>query len=104
MAILDVQFMKLPGWRCAAPYLFVTSHTAEYPMIDQDSIRATGVASSLIRNTVIKEVMLGRTVCAAYVHKRVCPYHCLAVLNLAGAIRVSQGLPTCNFELEVGLN
>eukprot|EP00983_Pelagomonas_calceolata_P078750 1154358-Pelagomonas_calceolata.AAC.16 len=22
----------LPGWSCAAPYLFITSHTAVYPM------------------------------------------------------------------------
>eukprot|EP00983_Pelagomonas_calceolata_P078100 1154148-Pelagomonas_calceolata.AAC.2 len=27
MAVLDVH--NLPGWSCAAPYLFVTSHTAE---------------------------------------------------------------------------
>eukprot|EP00983_Pelagomonas_calceolata_P018192 570067-Pelagomonas_calceolata.AAC.1 len=30
MAVLDVQFMKLPGWSCAAPYLFITFHTEEY--------------------------------------------------------------------------
>eukprot|EP00983_Pelagomonas_calceolata_P099448 1158456-Pelagomonas_calceolata.AAC.10 len=35
---------------------------------DQDSIRAAGVASSLIRKTGVKEVMLGQTFCAAYVH------------------------------------
>eukprot|EP00983_Pelagomonas_calceolata_P048254 1140982-Pelagomonas_calceolata.AAC.3 len=27
MAVLDVQFMKLPGWSCAASYFFITSHT-----------------------------------------------------------------------------
>eukprot|EP00983_Pelagomonas_calceolata_P123521 1161015-Pelagomonas_calceolata.AAC.7 len=32
MAVLDVQFMMLPGWSCAAPDLFVTSHTMEYLM------------------------------------------------------------------------
>eukprot|EP00983_Pelagomonas_calceolata_P100432 1158566-Pelagomonas_calceolata.AAC.7 len=34
MAVLDVQFMKLPGWSCAAPCLSVTSHIAEYPMLN----------------------------------------------------------------------
>eukprot|EP00983_Pelagomonas_calceolata_P115089 1160156-Pelagomonas_calceolata.AAC.1 len=32
----QAQFVKvvfeLPGWNCAAPYLFVTSHATEYPM------------------------------------------------------------------------
>eukprot|EP00983_Pelagomonas_calceolata_P055842 1144323-Pelagomonas_calceolata.AAC.3 len=51
---------SLPGWNCAAPCLFLTSHTAGVPNVrgrartprsDQDSIRAAGVASSLIRNT-----------------------------------------------------
>eukprot|EP00983_Pelagomonas_calceolata_P058694 1145601-Pelagomonas_calceolata.AAC.1 len=28
MAVLDVQFMKLSGWSCAASYNFITSHTA----------------------------------------------------------------------------
>eukprot|EP00983_Pelagomonas_calceolata_P034771 1089385-Pelagomonas_calceolata.AAC.1 len=32
MAVLDVQFMKLPGWSSAAFYYFITSYTAEYPM------------------------------------------------------------------------
>eukprot|EP00983_Pelagomonas_calceolata_P045391 1139719-Pelagomonas_calceolata.AAC.1 len=35
---------------------------------DQDSVRAAEGASSLIRNAGAKEVMLGQTVCAAYVH------------------------------------
>eukprot|EP00983_Pelagomonas_calceolata_P048086 1140913-Pelagomonas_calceolata.AAC.9 len=37
---------------------------------DQDSVRTAGVASSLIRNTGVKEVMLqlGQTVCTAYIH------------------------------------
>eukprot|EP00983_Pelagomonas_calceolata_P084006 1156274-Pelagomonas_calceolata.AAC.3 len=53
----------------AASYFFITSHTAEYPMlgdcrwsiwvsrirIDQDSIEATGGVSSLIRNAGVKE-------------------------------------------------
>eukprot|EP00983_Pelagomonas_calceolata_P076412 1153411-Pelagomonas_calceolata.AAC.3 len=43
-AVLDVQFMKLPGWSCAASYSFITSHTAEYPI--------------LIRNTGAKEVQM----------------------------------------------
>eukprot|EP00983_Pelagomonas_calceolata_P050549 1142020-Pelagomonas_calceolata.AAC.2 len=85
MAVFYVQFMKLPGWSCAASYFFITSHTAEFPMArsDQDSVRAAGVASSLIRNTGVKkawryytnrdllsdvQVMLGLTDCAAYVH------------------------------------
>eukprot|EP00983_Pelagomonas_calceolata_P012131 388663-Pelagomonas_calceolata.AAC.1 len=69
MVVLDVQIVKLPGLSCAAPYLLVTSHTAEYPMrrgsmwsirvsrarSDQDSIRAAGVTSSLIRNAGAKE-------------------------------------------------
>eukprot|EP00983_Pelagomonas_calceolata_P042945 1138713-Pelagomonas_calceolata.AAC.5 len=69
MAFLDVQVMKLPGWSCAAPFLFVTSRTAEYLMAksDQDSVRAAGGASSSIRNTGVKEVMLGQRVYAAYV-------------------------------------
>eukprot|EP00983_Pelagomonas_calceolata_P046436 1140170-Pelagomonas_calceolata.AAC.3 len=25
MAVLDVQFMNLPGWSCAASYFFITS-------------------------------------------------------------------------------
>eukprot|EP00983_Pelagomonas_calceolata_P066037 1148840-Pelagomonas_calceolata.AAC.4 len=87
----------LPDWTCAALHLFDNSHTAKYPMLrgsgvsigvsrarsDQDSARAAGVASSLIRNTEIKkvwryytirgllsdvQVMLGLMVCAAYVH------------------------------------
>eukprot|EP00983_Pelagomonas_calceolata_P098774 1158386-Pelagomonas_calceolata.AAC.1 len=29
-----------------------------------------------------------------------CPYHCLAVLNLAAAVRVGPGLPTCKCQLE----
>eukprot|EP00983_Pelagomonas_calceolata_P056191 1144478-Pelagomonas_calceolata.AAC.1 len=32
MVILDVQFMKLPGWSCAASYFIVMSHTADYSM------------------------------------------------------------------------
>eukprot|EP00983_Pelagomonas_calceolata_P102066 1158761-Pelagomonas_calceolata.AAC.4 len=32
MAVLDVQFMKLSGWSCAASHLFVTPRIAEYPM------------------------------------------------------------------------
>eukprot|EP00983_Pelagomonas_calceolata_P056242 1144500-Pelagomonas_calceolata.AAC.1 len=58
MAFLDVQFVELPGWVCAASYFFITSHIAEYLMArsDQDSVRAAGVTSSLIRNTGIKEV------------------------------------------------
>eukprot|EP00983_Pelagomonas_calceolata_P059569 1145969-Pelagomonas_calceolata.AAC.2 len=51
MAVLDVQFLKLPGWSCAASYFFITSHTAEYPII-----RAAGVLSRLMRNTGVKEV------------------------------------------------
>eukprot|EP00983_Pelagomonas_calceolata_P069513 1150389-Pelagomonas_calceolata.AAC.2 len=43
--------MKLPGWSCAAPYLFITSCTAEIPIVG-----AAGVASNLIRNTGVKEV------------------------------------------------
>eukprot|EP00983_Pelagomonas_calceolata_P042860 1138685-Pelagomonas_calceolata.AAC.1 len=35
---------------------------------DQDSIRAAGGASRLIRNAGVKEVMLIQTVCAAYIH------------------------------------
>eukprot|EP00983_Pelagomonas_calceolata_P022374 703718-Pelagomonas_calceolata.AAC.1 len=27
MAVLDIQFTKLPGWSCAASYFFMTSHT-----------------------------------------------------------------------------
>eukprot|EP00983_Pelagomonas_calceolata_P038841 1136941-Pelagomonas_calceolata.AAC.1 len=53
MAVLDVHFMKYPGWSCAAPCLFVTFSRARN---DQDSARAGGVASSLIRNTGVKEV------------------------------------------------
>eukprot|EP00983_Pelagomonas_calceolata_P080658 1155238-Pelagomonas_calceolata.AAC.1 len=85
MAVLDVQFMKLPGWSYAASYFFITSHTAEYSMArsDQDSIRAARGASSLIRNIGNKEVwryntiryllsdvqvMLSQTFCAAYIH------------------------------------
>eukprot|EP00983_Pelagomonas_calceolata_P053142 1143182-Pelagomonas_calceolata.AAC.1 len=26
------RIFALPGWSCAASYLFITSHTAEYPM------------------------------------------------------------------------
>eukprot|EP00983_Pelagomonas_calceolata_P127380 1161397-Pelagomonas_calceolata.AAC.5 len=29
--VLDVQFMKLPGWSCAASNFIITAHTAEYP-------------------------------------------------------------------------
>eukprot|EP00983_Pelagomonas_calceolata_P020305 640693-Pelagomonas_calceolata.AAC.1 len=58
MAALNVQFMKLPGWSCAALYFFISSHTAEYPMArsDQDGIgaAAAGLASSLIRNAGFK--------------------------------------------------
>eukprot|EP00983_Pelagomonas_calceolata_P030462 955906-Pelagomonas_calceolata.AAC.1 len=78
--------MKLPGWSCAASYFFMTSHTAEFPMArsDQGNVGAAGFASSLIRNARVKEVgkyntvrdllsylqvMLGQTVCAAYIHK-----------------------------------
>eukprot|EP00983_Pelagomonas_calceolata_P080120 1155008-Pelagomonas_calceolata.AAC.1 len=70
MAVLDVQFMILPGWSCAASYFFIASHTAEYLMArsDQDSIRAAGGTSSLNRNARVKEVMLSQTVCAAYIH------------------------------------
>eukprot|EP00983_Pelagomonas_calceolata_P047480 1140664-Pelagomonas_calceolata.AAC.1 len=59
--------MELPGWSCAASYYFITSHAAEYPMArtDQDSFRAAGGAFSLIRNTGVKEVMLGQAVCTA---------------------------------------
>eukprot|EP00983_Pelagomonas_calceolata_P048492 1141062-Pelagomonas_calceolata.AAC.1 len=32
MAVLDVQFKKLPGWSCIASYFFITSHIAEHPM------------------------------------------------------------------------
>eukprot|EP00983_Pelagomonas_calceolata_P049560 1141565-Pelagomonas_calceolata.AAC.1 len=32
VAVLDVQFMKFPGWSCAASYFFITSHTEKYPM------------------------------------------------------------------------
>eukprot|EP00983_Pelagomonas_calceolata_P057767 1145210-Pelagomonas_calceolata.AAC.1 len=58
MAVLDVQFLKLPGWSCAASSYFITSHTAEYPMArsDQDSIEVAGGVSSLIRNAGVKEV------------------------------------------------
>eukprot|EP00983_Pelagomonas_calceolata_P017493 547586-Pelagomonas_calceolata.AAC.1 len=58
MAVLDVQFMKLSGWSCAASYYFITPHTVEYPMARsaQDSIRAAGGASSLTRNAGVKEV------------------------------------------------
>eukprot|EP00983_Pelagomonas_calceolata_P077851 1154043-Pelagomonas_calceolata.AAC.6 len=75
---VDVEFIKLPGWRCAAPFLFVTSHTVEYLRLarsDQDSIRAAGVASILIRDTGVKEVMPGQTTCAAHIHmhKLPCP-------------------------------
>eukprot|EP00983_Pelagomonas_calceolata_P119062 1160565-Pelagomonas_calceolata.AAC.1 len=53
MAALDAQFMKLPGWSCAASYFFITSHTAEYPMArtDQDSIRTAEGASSMTKIT-----------------------------------------------------
>eukprot|EP00983_Pelagomonas_calceolata_P025264 793656-Pelagomonas_calceolata.AAC.1 len=85
MAVLDAQFMKLPSWSCAASNYFITPHIAEYPMarIDQDSIRAAGGASSLIRNAGVKEVgrystvrdllcdmhvMLSQSICAAYIH------------------------------------
>eukprot|EP00983_Pelagomonas_calceolata_P130283 1161671-Pelagomonas_calceolata.AAC.22 len=59
--------MKLPGWSCAASYFFITTHTAEYLMARnyQGTVRAAGVASSLIRNTGVKE---GQAVCAAYIH------------------------------------
>eukprot|EP00983_Pelagomonas_calceolata_P056782 1144760-Pelagomonas_calceolata.AAC.1 len=58
MAVLDVQFTKLPGWSCDASYFFIASHTAEYSMAssDQDSIGTAGGASSLIRNARAKEV------------------------------------------------
>eukprot|EP00983_Pelagomonas_calceolata_P055543 1144196-Pelagomonas_calceolata.AAC.8 len=83
MAVLDVQFMELPGWSCAAPYNFVFLTTYLSFWSDQDCVRAAGVASCLIRNTGVKEiwryymtlyllsdvqVMLGQTVCAAYIH------------------------------------
>eukprot|EP00983_Pelagomonas_calceolata_P013534 433224-Pelagomonas_calceolata.AAC.1 len=69
MAVMDVQFMKLPGWGRAASYYFITSHTAEYPMrggrrwsiwvsragSDQDSIGAAAGAPGLIRNPGVKE-------------------------------------------------
>eukprot|EP00983_Pelagomonas_calceolata_P078117 1154159-Pelagomonas_calceolata.AAC.2 len=81
MAVLDVQFTKLPGWSYAASYFFITFRTAEYLMrggirwsiwvsrarSDQDSIRAAGGASSLIRNAGVKKVMLSQTICAAYI-------------------------------------
>eukprot|EP00983_Pelagomonas_calceolata_P115706 1160225-Pelagomonas_calceolata.AAC.4 len=35
---------------------------------DQDGIRVAGAMSSLIRNTGVKEVMLGQRDCAAYIH------------------------------------
>eukprot|EP00983_Pelagomonas_calceolata_P099608 1158475-Pelagomonas_calceolata.AAC.4 len=68
-AVLDIQFMKLSGWSCTAPNLCLASHTTEYPMrggstlsirvsrakSDQDSIRAAGGASSLIRNARFEE-------------------------------------------------
>eukprot|EP00983_Pelagomonas_calceolata_P132448 1161867-Pelagomonas_calceolata.AAC.1 len=61
--------MKLPGWSCAAPYFITSSHTAEYPMrggsrarSDQDSIRAAGVALSLIRNAGVKEAWRYNTI------------------------------------------
>eukprot|EP00983_Pelagomonas_calceolata_P006072 201966-Pelagomonas_calceolata.AAC.1 len=63
--------MKLPGWTCASPYLFVSFRTMEYPIwvrSDKDSVRAAGVASGLIRITGFKEVMLGKAVCAVYIH------------------------------------
>eukprot|EP00983_Pelagomonas_calceolata_P106547 1159242-Pelagomonas_calceolata.AAC.2 len=84
VTVLDVQFMKLPGWIIAASYFFTASHTVEYPMArsDQNSIRVAGGVPSLIRNAVAKEVwrhntvrdllidvqfMLDQTVCAAYI-------------------------------------
>eukprot|EP00983_Pelagomonas_calceolata_P080336 1155104-Pelagomonas_calceolata.AAC.4 len=53
--------MKLPSWshNGCAPYFFITSHTAEYPIrarSDQDGVRAAGAACSLIKYTGIKEV------------------------------------------------
>eukprot|EP00983_Pelagomonas_calceolata_P114604 1160111-Pelagomonas_calceolata.AAC.16 len=50
--------MRLPGWSCAASNFIFTSHIVEYPMArsDQDSIRADGGASILIRNAKVKEV------------------------------------------------
>eukprot|EP00983_Pelagomonas_calceolata_P130495 1161688-Pelagomonas_calceolata.AAC.11 len=74
-------------WSCAASYLFANSHTAEYPMARSglDSVRAAGVASSLIRNTGVKgawerymirdllsdvQIMLVQTACAAYIHNK----------------------------------
>eukprot|EP00983_Pelagomonas_calceolata_P035227 1101718-Pelagomonas_calceolata.AAC.1 len=89
MAVLDVQFMELPGWSCAASSFFITSHTAEYPMArsDQNSIGAAGVVSSLIRNVWVKElwsdvqIMLGQTVCAAYIHIPQC-VRCQGIGNL----------------------
>eukprot|EP00983_Pelagomonas_calceolata_P045013 1139522-Pelagomonas_calceolata.AAC.4 len=67
MAVLDVQFMKLPGCRCAASYFFITSHTAEHPMArsDQDSVRAAGVAISLNVENGVKEI--GSQAAAAYI-------------------------------------
>eukprot|EP00983_Pelagomonas_calceolata_P066749 1149196-Pelagomonas_calceolata.AAC.4 len=75
MAVMDVQFTKLPGWSCVASYFFITSHAAEYSMArsDQNSIRAAGGASSLVRNAGVKkvgtplEVMLSQMACAARV-------------------------------------
>eukprot|EP00983_Pelagomonas_calceolata_P058606 1145562-Pelagomonas_calceolata.AAC.1 len=85
MAVLDVQFTKLPDWSCAASHFFKASHIAEYSMAksDQDCIGAAGGTSSLIRNAGVKElgrcntvrdllsdvhIMLSKTVCAAYIH------------------------------------
>eukprot|EP00983_Pelagomonas_calceolata_P134672 1162082-Pelagomonas_calceolata.AAC.3 len=65
----------VPGWSCvasSAPYLFVTSHIAEYPMrggtkwsirvsrarSDQDSVRAAEVVPALIRNARNNKVTL----------------------------------------------
>eukprot|EP00983_Pelagomonas_calceolata_P049198 1141396-Pelagomonas_calceolata.AAC.1 len=47
MAVLKVQFMKLPGWSCAASYLARNK---------QESIMAAGVAPSLIRSAGFKEL------------------------------------------------
>eukprot|EP00983_Pelagomonas_calceolata_P130030 1161655-Pelagomonas_calceolata.AAC.2 len=106
MAVLDVQFIKLPGYSSRVVLLLTSSlpfvlritrlgcegevgglfglvRALPLARSGQHSVRAAGVASSLIRNTGVEEiwryymikdllcdvhVMLGQTVCTAYIH------------------------------------
>eukprot|EP00983_Pelagomonas_calceolata_P021761 681885-Pelagomonas_calceolata.AAC.1 len=48
MAVLDVQFMKLPGWSCVAPYFFITSHTR---VTREKRLQSRRLTASLLINT-----------------------------------------------------